>query len=496
MASNYGAASGDVELVSAREHSSSDAVGLLAGNSNTKVARLEKKVRNLLAGVCSLSVALIVIVAVALVPVARNQQQQHQQRQEQAGDSKSVQRLAGSNSDSRRVLLVSLDGFRWDYPDRSNVVAPNLQRLRNEGLTAEALVPVYPSKTFPNHYSIATGLYPPWHGIIHNAFCYKDWQPCFSMQNKDPRWWLGEPIWETVVSQGKQAFTYFWPGSEVKKGTWDCPEGLCAHFDSSVAYQDRVDALIAMLKGVPKDHWPNLMTLYFEETDHIGHSRGTNNPQITAAIHRTDSLLGYLLQKLSDAGALDHLHLIVLGDHGMVDVCGEKLVMVDKLLPDWEEKWEKITQVDSWGPVFAACIDASMEAELFAALKTANDKIVDNDRGMDIFLRDGMPQDFVYNSELSDRICPIIGVAREGYRITSSKQSESCSCGGAHGYSRDLQSMRTVFYGRGTRFSPGKRVPDFQNVEVYNIMSEIIGVEPAPNNGTPGFASTVLLPEL
>mmetsp|Transcript_4269 Transcript_4269/g.13626 ORF Transcript_4269/g.13626 Transcript_4269/m.13626 type:complete len:269 (+) Transcript_4269:208-1014(+) len=123
-----------------------------------------------------------------------------------------------------RLLLISFDGFRFDYIDRAQVQAQWLRKFRGEGTHAARMLPVYPSKTFPNHYSIVTGLYPPWHGVVDNGFCYKDWAPCFSMQNKEPRYWLGEPIWQTAALQGLPATTAFWPGSEVPKPGWPCDD--------------------------------------------------------------------------------------------------------------------------------------------------------------------------------------------------------------------------------------------------------------------------------
>eukprot|EP00191_Tetraselmis_sp_GSL018_P023428 CAMPEP_0177627848 /NCGR_PEP_ID=MMETSP0419_2-20121207/31429_1 /TAXON_ID=582737 /ORGANISM="Tetraselmis sp., Strain GSL018" /LENGTH=303 /DNA_ID=CAMNT_0019129043 /DNA_START=764 /DNA_END=1676 /DNA_ORIENTATION=+ len=298
-----------------------------------------------------------------------------------------------------------------------------------------------------------------------------------------------------VAAEGKHSIPYFWPGSDVQKGPWSCSPDICPAFNSSQPYADRIDYVTGRLRRTPKQDWPSFVTLYFEETDYVGHHKGTSVPQMTSAIEKIDAALGYLMQQLDASGALDAYHLIVVGDHGMADVCRDRTVVIDQLLPDWAEKWAPLVRVDAWGPMFMACVNTSHEQELYDALSEANSLVGPAKTGMDVYLRDQIPEPYHFHSGLSDRICPIVGVAREGWEIRgSSNQRANCRCGGNHGYRKDLQSMHSVFYGRGPRFEPGRRVPAFDNVELYNIMADIIGVVPAANNGSAGFASEVLLP--
>ena len=167
------------------------------------------------------------------------------------------------------VLLISSDGFRLGYQYKAP--NPHLRRLIANGTSAvEGLIPVFPTLTFPNHYSIVTGLYPSSHGIINNFFPDPISGDRFTMASHEPKWWLGEPLWVTAADQGVQASTFFWPGSEVKKGSWDCPDKYCRHYNGSVPFEERVDATLGYF-DLPADEMPQLLTLYFEDPDHQGH---------------------------------------------------------------------------------------------------------------------------------------------------------------------------------------------------------------------------------
>jgi len=184
---------------------------------------------------------------------------------------------------SAPVLLISLDGFRWDYCDKYPAETTNLRRLKREGASAQALIPVFPSNTFPNHYSIATGLRPARHGIINNhmfdaktgrLFHYN--QPASA---RDGSWWGGEPVWITAVRQGRASACYFWPGSEAQIG--GLRPTFWKPFDYTIPFQKRVDDLFGWLK-LPERERPAVITFYFEETNVVGHSAGPDSPELAA----------------------------------------------------------------------------------------------------------------------------------------------------------------------------------------------------------------------
>ena len=192
------------------------------------------------------------------------------------------------------VLLISSDGFRFGYQFKT--ATPNIGSLIANGTEAETgLIPVFPSVTFPNHYSIVTGLYPAYHGIINNYFLDPLTGEAFTMVSHEPKWWLGEPLWETVVNHGLKAATFFWPGSEVNKDSWTCPVKYCRQYNGSVPFEERVDAILKYF-DLPSEEIPSFMTLYFEDPDHQGDKVGPDDPEITEAVAGIDRMIGRLLK--------------------------------------------------------------------------------------------------------------------------------------------------------------------------------------------------------
>lgn len=389
------------------------------------------------------------------------------------------------------VILISSDGFRWGYHFKAPT--PNIDRLRVNGTEAETgMIPVYPSLTFPNHYSIVTGLYPAWHGVIGNYFSDPDPNSTekFTMQNHNPKWWLGEPIWETVLKNGLPAATFFWPGSEVVKGPWTCPQPYCPHYNGSVPFENRVDRVLEYT-DLPPEIRPSLITLYFEEPDEEGHVYGPDAPQITEQVVRVDRMIGRLMDGLEERGILDDVSLIMVGDHGMVANCPDKMIYLEDLAP-----WIRIPTewIDSYYPVLS--IRPSPGVDVGAVFKNITEGldsgVVKNAEFVKVYLKEDLPARLHFSA--SERIQPIIGMVAEGYKLAA-KRTNRNMCGGAHGYDNAYLSMRTIFFGHGPQFARGKKVPSFENVQLYNVMTSILGISGAPNNGTPSFADTVLLPK-
>lgn len=386
------------------------------------------------------------------------------------------------------VLLVSSDGFRFGYQFKTDT--PNIHRLINNGTEAElGLIPVFPTLTFPNHYSIVTGLYPAYHGIINNYFTDPKTGELFSMSSHEPMWWLGEPLWETVVNHGLKAATYFWPGSEVHKGSWNCPANYCMQYDGSVPFEDRVDTVLKYF-DLPSEDMPAFMTLYFEDPDHQGHKVGPDDPDITEAVARIDKLIGRLIDGLEKRGVFEDVNIIMLGDHGMVGTCDKKLIFLDDLAP-----WIQIPKewVQSYSPLLAITPPSGISvkdvvAKMNEGLKSGK---VGNGNRLKIYLKEELPSRLHYWD--SYRIPPIIGLIEEGFKVeqTNSRKQE---CGGAHGYDNAFFSMRTIFIAHGPQFARGRKVPSFENVQIYNLVTMILNLQGAPNNGTSSFPGTILLP--
>lgn len=402
------------------------------------------------------------------------------------GTSRPLQKL-----DKPVVILVSSDGFRFGYNWKA--ATPNIDRLRMEGTEADpGMIPVFPSKTFPNHYSIATGLYPAYHGIVGNYF--RDPNPgsndTFKPGELDPKWWLGEPIWETVVNQGLQAATYFWPGSQVKKGNWTCESRFCQDYNSSVPYEDRVDTVLGYL-DLPSRERPSLITLYFESPDEPGHETGPDAPQITAAVVRIDTMIGRLLAGLEKRGLDNDVTIILVGDHGMVGKSEDKMIYLEDLASEvlipreWVMDYTPVLHIRPPPNLDVTTIHSSMAR----ALTSSN---MNNAEFLEIYLKEQLPPRLHYSH--SPRIAPIVGLVAEGYTLAYARTDKPITCGGEHGYDNVLLSMRTIFIARGPQFAQGRRIPSFENVELYEIMANILGLTPAPNNASLNFAASVLLP--
>ncbi|XP_022728936.1 ectonucleotide pyrophosphatase/phosphodiesterase family member 1-like [Durio zibethinus] len=386
------------------------------------------------------------------------------------------------------VLLVSSDGFRFGYQFKTST--PNIHRLIVNGTEAEmGLIPVFPSLTFPNHYSIVTGLYPAYHGIINNHFLDPKTGEVFTMASHEPKWWLGEPLWETVVNHGLKAATFFWPGSEVKKGSWNCPEKFCMDYNGSVPFDDRVDTVLSYF-DLPASEIPVFMTLYFEDPDHQGHQVGPDDPEITEAVARIDRMIGRLIDGLEKRGIFEDVTIIMVGDHGMVGTCDKKLIFLDDLA-SWIEipaEW-----VQSYSPLLAirpppGYAPSDVVAKMKEGLESGK---VENGRYLKVYLKEELPSRLHYAA--SDRIPPIIGLIEESFKVEQ-KRTKRKECGGSHGYDNAFFSMRSIFIGHGPQFARGKKVPSFENVHIYNLVTSILKIQGAPNNGSSAFPVSILLP--
>ena len=230
----------------------------------------------------------------------------------------------------QQVVLVSLDGFRWDYLQRPFAV--NLRRLAQQGVHAQRMIPAFPSLTFPNHYSIVTGLYPEHHGIISNTMLDSTlgtFRISDTSAVRNPAWWGGEPIWVTAENQGLHTGAFFWPGSEagqrgVRPTRW-------LPFNDRFPNAARVDSVLAWLT-LPNGQSLSMITLYYSDVDHAGHTYGPDTPQVDSAISRVDSMIGRLMDGIAARGIGNRVDLIVVSDHGMTATPPERAIFLDDYL--------------------------------------------------------------------------------------------------------------------------------------------------------------------
>ena len=299
------------------------------------------------------------------------------------------------------ALLVALDGFRPDYLDRPP--SRHLRELMHAGVRARWMVPVFPSVTFPNFYSIATGLYPEHHGIISNnmkdstlgRFGLRD-----TAAVHDPRWWGGEPIWVTAVKQGKRAATYFWPGSDV------AIEGVRPTYykvyDQRVPNADRVRQVLDWL-SLPAEKAPALITVYFNDVDEAGHRFGPDAPETDSAIARVDSAVGAIMSGVNQGGLDGRVNLIVVSDHGMAGLSPSHLIYLDDFVIA-----DQASPIDL-GPVVSLIPRTGATDEVYARLSRAPH--------LKVYRRSEIPASYHYRS--NPRIPPIVGVADEGWAVTT-----------------------------------------------------------------------------
>ncbi|MEO8448332.1 MAG: ectonucleotide pyrophosphatase/phosphodiesterase, partial [Gemmatimonadota bacterium] len=369
-----------------------------------------------------------------------------------AARSASAQRAPGSESD-QRIVLLSLDGFRWDYLDRPEAVS--LRALAGRGVRAERMIPSFPTKTFPNHYTIVTGLYPEHHGIVANTMWDSTIGRRFTMSDtstvRDARWWGGEPIWVTAIRQGRKSAAMFWPGSEAPIG--GILPTYYRRYDGAVPNVDRVRQVLAWLT-LPKDRAPVIVTLYMSDVDGAGHQFGPDAPQTSAAIARVDQAVGVLARGLDSLGLAGSVNVIVVADHGMTAVSRDRSIYLDDYI-----ELSTIDVVD-WTPVGAIIPKPGHEAEVYERLRGKNPHLA-------VYRKRDVPARFHFNAH--PRITPLVLIADEGWSITS--HARQPVDGGAHGYDNALPSMGALFAAAGPAFKRGLVVPPFSNVHLYDLMA-------------------------
>ena len=383
---------------------------------------------------------------------------------------------ASAQSRGSTVVLIGLDGFHPSYLERS--ASRHLRELARAGVRARSLIPVFPTLTFPNFYTMATGLYPEHHGIVSNTMVDSALGR-FSLRDRtamrDPRWWGGEPIWVTAVRQGKRAATFFWPGSDVAIGgvrpTW------YKIFDASVRNADRVTGVLDWL-SLPADRAPSLITVYFGDVDDAGHEFGPDAPETDAAIGRVDSAVGAIMHGLRQRGLEAQVNLVVVSDHGMARVEPGHLIYLDDVVDP-----ANVNIVDR-GSVLSLSPKPGAADTVYRALARVP------------HLRAYRKQDMTrYHYGNHPRIPEIVAVADEGWLVTTHGIAavRSRLTRGAHGYPPETPSMQAIFLARGPSFRKGAVVPPFQNIHVYALVAHLLGVTPAPNDGSLDSVRSVLV---
>jgi predicted AlkP superfamily pyrophosphatase or phosphodiesterase len=383
------------------------------------------------------------------------------------------------------VLLISLDGFRYDYFNLYQ--PPNLNSLAASGVRARWMIPSFPSKTFPNHYTIATGLYPQDHGIVENNIYDPGFKAVFTLSDRreveSSRWWLGEPIWVTAEKQGQKTASVFYPGTEGEiAGT---RPSFWKKYDGEMSNDARVDTILSWL-DLPRDQRPTFLALYFSDPDDAGHEFGPVSRETKKAVLKVDQEIGRLIMGLKAREIFSQINLILVSDHGMAAVRLSNAILLDKLFDT-----NLASRIFWTREIVSIFPKTGEEDEIYQSLKR---RLPPQAR---VYRKAEMPARFHYSQ--SPRIAPLLVLPAEGWILTNRKafaelqaKGETKRSEGGHGYDNQLRSMRAIFIAHGEAFKKGKVVRPFENIQVYNIMTRILGLKPAPSDGTDKAAKAVL----
>lgn len=367
-----------------------------------------------------------------------------------------------------QLLLISIDGLRADALDWG--ISPHLSQLAVQGVRAQWMNPSYPALTFPNHYTLVTGLRPDHHGIVHNSMDDADLGGFKVSQSDtvgDSRWWGGEPIWVGAEKAGLHAATWSWPGSEaaidgVRPTHW-------LKYDAHVPPRQRAAQVGDWLRQTQPPL--ALVTLYFDQVDKAGHAHGPQSAEYRAAITRVDKAIGGLVERLRREHRLDQTDIVVVSDHGMATVPPQQVIAVEDMVPMDEAKVVSVGQSIGIAP-------------LPGKEQAAERRLLGAHAQYDCWRRGELPARWHYGTH--PRVPPIICQMHEGWDALPAEDVPARHAGhvrGSHGYDPALPSMRAVFIARGPSFAVGTSLPPFDNVDVYPLLARLLGIRAAPHDG-------------
>ncbi|MCC9165621.1 alkaline phosphatase family protein [Pontibacter harenae] len=359
------------------------------------------------------------------------------------------------------VILISADGFRYDYAEKYQ--AKHLLALREKGVQATSMVPAFPSKTFPNHYSIVTGLYPAHHGLINNQFYDPNRNEYYTIRDRskveDGSWYGGTPLWVLAEQQQMLTACLFWVGSEAPiKGIMPTYH---YQYNEQLPMERRINIVLDWLQ-LPEEKRPHLITFYMPEVDHAGHRFGPDAPETVQAVHEIDEAIGKLTEEVAKTGL--PVNIVFVSDHGMTNVDMEHTLTVPSIK-------DSANFIISPGDVMV-----ELHAKNKKKVRKTYRQLKKNEEGFKTYLKQSLPEQWHYGSkdDTYNRIGDIILIANWPYIFHAGPNKPSP---GHHGYDpAAVKEMHASFYAWGSGFKKGQRIESFENVHLYPLIAELLGL--------------------
>jgi alkaline phosphatase D len=382
---------------------------------------------------------------------------------------------APAQMDKPYVLLISLDGYRYDYSEEYG--ATNLIELGKQGVHAKALLPEFPTLTFPNHYSIATGLYPEHHGIVENAFWDPDLQASFRFTNPvdagDAKWWGGTPLWVLAEQQGMRSAAYFWVGTEAP--IQNTRPSYWFTYNSKTTLGAQTNQVVEWLK-LPPAQRPHLILLYLSKVDHEGHLHGPESPEVRDAVKEVDTALGHLFEQVRATGL--PMNIVVVSDHGMAQVTREITFTTEEF--EGAKFSAGTTQIDVHSK------DPALLGRLY-------EHFLHKDPDLLVYRKADLPAALHYGN--NPRIGDLVLYAKTPVRLRydAPGRQPSGKVEGMHGYEvARVPEMKGIFYAQGPAFQQGLVIEEFQNINIYPLVANILGLNPPKIDGNLAVLAPIL----
>lgn len=367
------------------------------------------------------------------------------------------------------IVMVSIDAFRWDYINRE--ITPNLSQIKKEGASAISLLSAFPSKTFPNHTSIITGMYTENHGIISNDFedlvTGEKYRMSDTIAVRQSKWYLGEPFWETAKRNGIIAASYYWPGSELTLA--ERRPDYFKQYQKNTADKDKIETFANWLK-LPYAKRPHFITLYFEQVDAKSHSFGPDSPETNEAIKEVDAIVKDIKENIAKAGLRDSVNLIILSDHGMTGISNDRSINIEKMINNSSVK------LINTGALTMIHPPKGKEKSIYNLLKK-------NEDHYKVYYKEEVPSYFHYSK--NPFIPELVVIADLGWKIVDSRMSQRSGYEkvkkGDHGYDNYQLDMQGFFVAEGPAFKKHYYTGTLQNIDIYPLLCKIFGIQPRSN---------------